>query len=179
MPRSKGKQKGSAFERKVCKQLSLWVSNGENEDLFWRSAMSGGRATVGQRKGKNHARHAGDISATSVEGHGLTDEWYVECKAYKNLAIDSAMIKGTGPLIKFWDEAVLQAQQYGRKPMLIAKQNQVPVIVLVPISNTTHKAHLATFTAMGCDVLDFRRMLKTRFVGLAVRKPQPRTRERL
>lgn len=179
MPRSKGKQKGSAFERKVCKQLSLWVSGGKSEDLFWRSAMSGGRATVGFRSGKNHAKHAGDISATSVEGHTLTDEWYVECKAYRNLQIGSAMIKGVGKLMQFWDVAVAEAERYGKKPMLIAKQNLVPVIVLVPISNTIHKAHLGTFTRLGCDVLDFKGMLRGRFVGKAARRPRARTRERL
>lgn len=171
MPRSKGKQKGSAFERKVCKQLSLWVSNGESEDLFWRSAMSGGRATVGRKAGKSHSRHAGDISATSREGHVLTDEWYVECKAYRNLQISSAMIKGVGRLMQFWEEAVSQAEHYGKQPMLIAKQNQVPVIVLVPASRKTYdRRRLATFYDMGCDVLDFERMLAMPFKGVAVRR---------
>jgi len=176
MPRSKGKQKGSAFERKVCKQLSLWVSNGESEDLFWRSAMSGGRATVGARKGKHHVRHAGDISATSPEGHLLTDQWYVECKAYRNLRIGSAFLKGAGPLIGFWDTAVLEAGRYDKLPMLIAKQNQTPVFVLIPASrNHFTRARIATFHEMGCDVLDFKRMLADRFTASAVR----RVRERL
>jgi hypothetical protein len=178
MPRSKGKQKGSAFERKVCKALSQWVSAGESEDLFWRSAMSGGRATVGQRRGKSHSRHAGDISATSREGHALTDHWYVECKAYRNLSIDSAMIKSTGFLIKFWDEAVTQAARYKKLPMLIAKQNQVPTIVLVPIGETIdRRSHIGTFLRMGCDVMDFRLMLKAPFKLSAVAKR--RRRERL
>jgi hypothetical protein len=171
MPRSKGKQKGSAFERKVCKALSLWVSSGEREDLFWRSAMSGGRATVGRKSGKDHARHAGDISATSIEGHALTDVWYVECKAYRNLQIDSALTKGVGKLIKFWDEAVAQADHYNKVPMLIAKQNQVPVLVLMPMAATWSnsgyehfaKARVGTFYDLGCDVFDFERLLKVRF----------------
>jgi hypothetical protein len=169
--RSKGKQKGSAFERKVCKSLSLWVSSGEREDLFWRSAMSGGRATVGRKGGKDHAKHAGDISATSVEGHALTDVFYVECKAYLNLQIDSAMIKGVGKLIKFWDEAVAQADHYNKVPMLIAKQNQVPIIVLMPMATTWPKtgyehftrARIGTFHKMGCDVFSFGRLLRLPF----------------
>ena len=177
MPRSKGKQKGSAFERKVCKLLSAWVSGGESEDLFWRSAMSGGRATVGHRSGKSHSRHAGDISATSREGHALTDYWYVECKAYRNLSIDSAMIKGTGSLIKFWDEAVAQAARYKKLPMLIAKQNQMPTIVLVPIGETLDRhCHIGTFLTLGCDVMDFRLMLKTQFKLSAVVKRKRRER---
>jgi hypothetical protein len=171
MPRSKGKQKGSAFERKVCKQLSLWVSGGESEDLFWRSAMSGGRATVGRKGGKSHSRHAGDISATSREGHALTDTWYVECKAYRDLQIDSAFTKGVGRLIKFWDEAVAQADHYNKLPMLIAKQNQVPVIVLVPATREHFtRARIATFYAPNCDVLDFQLMLKGTFKASAVKR---------
>lgn len=135
---------------------------------------------MGMRRGKSHSRHAGDISATSPEGHALTDVWYVECKAYRNLAIDSAFIKGTGSLIKFWDEAVAQASIYHKAPMLIAKQNQVPVIVLVPIDRMTmafQPARIATFDKLGCDVLDFKRMLKTKFAVPAVVKK--RRRERL
>lgn len=176
--RSKGKQKGSAFERKVCKLLSLWVSGGEREDLFWRSAMSGGRATVGRRKGKDHTRHAGDISATSPEGHALTDVWYVECKAYRNLQISSGMIKGVGKLYQFWETAVAEAEHYKKQPMLIVKQNQVPVIVLVPIGETIdRRSHIATLLKMGCDVMNFELMLKTQSFKLsAVRKPRKRER---
>lgn len=136
--------------------------------------MSGGRATVGARKGKDHSRHAGDISATSREGHALTDEWYVECKAYRVLQISSALIKNVGKLVKFWDVAVAEAERYGKKPMLIAKQNQTPVIVLVPISQDVTKAHLGTFLHMGCDVLDFKLMLRQPFKGKAVSKKRER-----
>lgn len=171
MPRSKGKQKGSAFERKVCKALSLWVSGGEREDLFWRSAMSGGRATVGRKAGKDHAKHAGDITATDPEGHRLTDAWYVECKSYRDLAIMSGMLTGVGKLAKFWRETCEQATHYKRMPMLIAHQNQQPTIVLVPSASLLNpygsalmpKAHLGRFTRLSADVLDFERMLKLPF----------------
>jgi hypothetical protein len=102
----------------------------------------------------------------------------VECKAYRNLAIDSAFIKGTGSLIKFWDEAVAQADHYDKLPMLIAKQNQVPVIVLVPTARTMDtqftRARIATFHTMNCDVLDFQLMLKARFTASAVRRKRER-----
>lgn len=171
MPRSKGKQKGSAFERKVCKLLSLWISLGKREDLFWRSAMSGGRATVGRKSGKDHAKHAGDITATDPLGHALTDRWYVECKAYRDLKIDAAMLSGVGLLAKFWRETVEQATHYKRMPMLIAHQNQQPTIVLVPSAHLLNsygsalypKAHLGRFTQLRCDVLDFEGMLKLPF----------------
>lgn len=132
MRKGGGKGKGSGFERVVCKLLSLWVSNGQREDLFWRSAMSGGRATVGRRKGKDHAHHAGDISATHPQGHRLTDHWYIECKAYRNLAIEGALLSGGGALAKFWRETCAQATAHKKLPMLIAKQNNTKILMLIP-----------------------------------------------
>ena len=32
-----GKQKGSAFEREICKKLSLWFTENERDDIFFRS----------------------------------------------------------------------------------------------------------------------------------------------
>jgi len=125
-----GKQKGSAYERKICQQLSLWISVGKNKDLFWRSAMSGGRATVAVKKGVSLARQAGDITATAPEGHQLTDLFYIECKFYQNLRTDQFFFKSTGPLANFWNETCKQAEKYGRKPLLIAKQNRLPSLVL-------------------------------------------------
>jgi len=46
MRKGGGKAKGASFERDICRRLSLWVSAGKQEDVFWRSAMSGGRSTV-------------------------------------------------------------------------------------------------------------------------------------
>ena len=63
------KQKGAEFERKICKQLSRWIDS-NREDLFWRSAMSGGRATLKSNKGEVSGQ-AGDI--TSIDKIG---QWF-------------------------------------------------------------------------------------------------------
>lgn len=126
-----GKQKGSAFERKICKALSLWVSRGKDEDLFWRSAMSGGRATVARRKGTNLARQAGDITATAPEGHQLTDVFFIECKNVKTLGVTNFVYNRGSPIRGFWDVACEQADKHGREPMLIAKENHGITLVLV------------------------------------------------
>lgn len=122
-----GKQKGASFERDVCRHLSLWVSSGTQEDVFWRSAMSGGRATVGQRRGKLHAAQAGDISAVHEIGMFFIGLFMVECKAYKNLDF-IGLLKDTGKLYQFWAKAKAEATRYGKFPLLIAKQNQQPVM---------------------------------------------------
>jgi hypothetical protein len=121
-----GKQKGSQFERDVCKALSLWVTHGKRTDAFWRSAMSGGRATVHKH---GDVRQAGDITAVAPEGHKLTDSHYIECKFYKDLNFDG-LIKGSGKLLDFWEKTLLQATRYQRIPVLIAKQNMLPTLLI-------------------------------------------------
>lgn len=129
---SKGKQKGSAFERKICVRLSKWVSGGKDADLFWRSAMSGGRATVSRKKGVKLSRQAGDICAVAPEGHVLTNIFYVELKAYRDLSFISFFLAGSAKLAKFWQVACREAQEHGRIPLLIAKQNNAPILAIVP-----------------------------------------------
>lgn len=124
-----GKQKGASFERRICVALSIWVSGGKSEDLFWRAAMSGGRSTVAFRKGKTLGAHAGDISATAPEGHALTDEVMVECKAYRDLKIRSAIYTSKGELADFWRVAWAESHKYGKRPMLIGKENGCPLFV--------------------------------------------------
>lgn len=133
MRKGAGKQKGSAFERMVCKDLSYWVSHGKKEDLFWRSSLSGGRATRGAKTGKNLSRQAGDICAVAPEGHVLTDAFYIEAKHYKDLAIGRFFLKQTGILAKFWLKTCQEAMRYKKQPMLIARQNGMPIIVITRV----------------------------------------------
>lgn len=129
MKRGGSKQKGASFEREVCKTLSLWVSDGTAEDLFWRSAMSGGRSTVAAKKGKRLAAQAGDISAVSARGAAITDVFLIECKAYKDMKIANSLFKGTGNLIDFWMKLNKECRKYKRLPMLVFKQNNFPILV--------------------------------------------------
>jgi hypothetical protein len=125
-----GKQKGAGFERKICVALSQWVSAGTRKDCFWRSAMSGGRATLGLRKGDKHLSQGGDVSAIDPLGAPLTERFCVEIKFYKDLDL-AAFWLGYGTLHRFWERALADAQSYGKEPMLIAKQNLYPTLVLV------------------------------------------------
>jgi hypothetical protein len=125
-----GKAKGSAFERTVCQQLSLWISAGKQKDLLWRSAMSGGRATVAQKRGDRLSNQAGDISAVHPDGHKLTDRFCIECKFYADLDL-GAFWFGKGKLAQFWKETRDEAQNHFKRPLLIAKQNRLPAIVLL------------------------------------------------
>jgi len=164
MKRGGSKQKGGAFERWCCKHLSLWVSHGRKEDVFWRSAMSGGRATVGGRKGKDLARQAGDITAVASEGHTLTNHYYIECKHVRDLCVHGLWLK-YGKLFGFWRIACTEARKHRRMPMLIARQNNYPTLVLIKQGARVfpERLRLANVQTVGCDVYLFDDVMQTEY----------------
>ncbi len=154
-----GARKGGRFERITCKALSLWVTGGVASDCFWRSSLSGGRATVQRRKG-NVVRQTGDITAVTPEGQHFTDHWFVECKHVRKLRLSSFILSGTGPLAAFWKKACQQAADHGKHPMIIAQENGQPVIVLVRSGSLLEPRKVWAETY---DVLLFDELLKTKY----------------
>lgn len=130
MRKGGGKVKGASFERDICRQLSLWISKGTQEDVYWRSAMSGGRSTVAFAKGKRLAAQSGDMSCIHPIGEAFASTFFVEMKDYTDLNF-IGLLKGKGHLVEFWAEAVVQARNYNKLPMLIAHQARQPVIACV------------------------------------------------
>jgi hypothetical protein len=133
MKAGSGKQKGSAFERAVCKDLSLWVSKGNDENVFWRSAMSGGRATVQNKRGVTNKSQSGDISAVSEEGYPYTDKYYFECKFYKTLNVKSLVYNKQlkNSILDFWCTNLIKAKEVNKELILIAKENNNPTLFCV------------------------------------------------
>jgi len=80
MKKGAGKAKGGAFERLICRKLSLWWTNGKRDDVFARTASSGGRATQRSKKGKSTFGQYGDIQAADPIGQPLIDLCAIECK---------------------------------------------------------------------------------------------------
>lgn len=129
-----GKKKGSQFEREVCKALSMWISRNTKSDLFWRSAISGGRATVAHKKGTDLARQAGDITATAEEGYPFIELFFVECKRVSTLGITNFVYNRSCPIRTFWTIACQQALRHNRAPMVIAQEDRGEIIVLMQSS---------------------------------------------
>lgn len=124
------KAKGSSFERQVCRDLSMWMSHRQRDDLFWRSAMSGGRASVQFKKGKQNRTQTGDITAIDPLGEKLTSKFLIECKFYRDLQLQAIYTDAEkAGLSGFWRECERQAMQYDKFPMLIAKQNRTPTLL--------------------------------------------------
>lgn len=119
-----GKQKGASFEREVCVMLSSWITKGAQEDVFWRSAMSGGRATVAFKRGKRLASQVGDISAVHPAGNYFIEHFAPECKFYAKLDYEG-LLTGKGKLLAFWAEINEQAGRYNKHPFMIVRQNRM------------------------------------------------------
>lgn len=133
--------KGHSFEREIAKKLSLWISKGEREDIFYRSQSSGARATQRNKSGKDTEGQYGDICSSSVEGNGLMNIWSIEVKTgygKKNKGemqrwdildlLDSSQKETV--LQKFWNQCVRDAELSNREPVLIFRRNgRKPCIV--------------------------------------------------
>jgi len=72
--------KGGQYERAVCKQLGLWWTHGERDDVFWRSAQSGGRATTRAKRGLRTHGSYGDVAAVDPIGEPLIKFATIELK---------------------------------------------------------------------------------------------------
>ena len=112
MPRKKarGSKKGSPFERELCVALSLWWTGGENDDVFWRSATSGARATTRAKRGKQTRGHYGDICATIPEGELLTRVFTIEAKrGYPKAIITDLVDRNPRNAIQPLEDLIVQA----------------------------------------------------------------------
>lgn len=125
------KQKGATYERDICKKLSVWASGGFREDLFWRSAMSGGRSTIQFKKGKLNRSQSGDISSIDRLGSEFIEKFCIECKHYQNLDLIPGIVHNRGALHGFWRKLCKDAIAIDKLPILLAKQNRLPSLLLI------------------------------------------------
>ena len=56
--------------------------------------------------------------------------YYSECKHVKHLGLESFMIKGAGQLEKFWAKAAKEARRNQKVPVIFARQNGWPILVI-------------------------------------------------
>ncbi len=135
---SKGKGKGSGFERDICRLLSLWWSDNERDDLFWRSSNSGGRATVRSRKGKSTFGQYGDVAATDPIGLDLLEVFTIELKrGYNKDNFMTMLDKPENAALQMWERFFRQVAHDSRKAkskswMLIWKKDRKDAIIYAP-----------------------------------------------
>lgn len=124
-------QKGSAFERDVCRSLSRWMSRGDRADLFFRNPASGGAFTLSLGRGEAFG-FGGDVAAGHPLAHSFLEHFYVEAKHWKSLGLDTLLIGKGGDFLRITKTAERQARAVDRHFMVVAKQNFRPTLLLMP-----------------------------------------------
>lgn len=124
--------KGDNFEREMCRYLSLWWSEGERDDIFWRNRT---RITS---KTKDVIQQMGDLTAVQPSGIPFIELFSVEFKVgysktkqgkrtkiipWDVLDIIDGKPTGDKVLFRFWEQTFRDAMASQRIPMLIFKRD--------------------------------------------------------
>lgn len=138
--------KGGEFERELCRTFSAWWSGDpEIDDLFWRTAGSGARATARAKKNKRTQNHCGDMAATGPEGQPLIDLIAFEFKRGYNRATIADLLdhnpkpyKNTGKVkVETYSEWFAKAERSRQQAaafywMMIHRRDQRVPVVFMP-----------------------------------------------
>lgn len=123
--KGRGKSKGSAFERSICRQLSLWWSKGRHDDIFWRTSNSGGRATV-----RNSTTGEGDIGAVRPSGHLLIKAFTFELKCGYNSATPFDLVDmPKKSKQRLWEQWITKLSVKRKDWIIIAKRDRRKAVV--------------------------------------------------
>jgi hypothetical protein len=170
-----GKQKGSSFERKICRAISMWWSNGEWDDLCWRSVSSGARGTTSHSIVKGYH---GDLAPVSPAIEPLFNVFSFEVKFYKEIDISEVLRDCNSKILQWFRQSMRSAIYSKRIPIVIAKSNNYPellicqsdLVVLNPelqVENLNYisvggRLHIVNFNDYleGLDVHTFKEWLK-------------------
>ena len=134
-----GSKKGFPFEREMSKVLSLWWTHGVEDNAFWRTQQSGGRATIRARKGKKSKYQYGDLTFDDPIGTPFIDFFLIECKrGYTDKVdvldcLDVQEGRKTKPeIIEWWDKSQIEKEQGERREVfiIIRRNNRKAVLVL-------------------------------------------------
>ncbi len=139
MTKTGNKTKANDFERKICKQLSLWWSDYKDDDVFYRTASSGGRATTRARKGKKaSANQCGDVGATGQEGEAFTKVFTTEIKrGYNRFTIQDCLDRADRAAVQVYQKWIDQAEESREAAnslgwLIIVRRKQRKTLAILP-----------------------------------------------
>lgn len=136
MKRGGGSSKGSSFEREICKLLSLWWTSGERDDIFWRTAGSGGRATNRMKRGMSTSGAYGDLTFVDPIGADLLKLFCFELKrGYGQWCVLDLIDKKPGSRAStaelFWQQATKSCEDARAcYPVVIFRRDQKVSVVM-------------------------------------------------
>lgn len=137
--------KGPNFEREIPRELSLWWTHGERDDVFWRVKGSGSRAKTRLRTKKltTYGQH-GDIKAEDPIGAPLLVAITIELKngygkwSFLDVLDRPPMRKGQKHrTLQTFESFMIQVQEdadaVGTHPVLICKRDKRRKFVVLPL----------------------------------------------
>jgi len=124
---SRGKSKGSQFERDISRSLTVWLTGQAKPYAFWRSPASGGLATISEL----NQDLGGDIIGLTEEAKEICSIISIELKTgypktsfwqhFKNIKNFNIKV--------FWRQCVEDAERASKLPMLIyRKKGNKPIV---------------------------------------------------
>jgi len=128
--------KGSDYEREICRVLSKWWGCGE--DTFWRNRV---RKTT-----KGAGNQCGDITSLEGDGHIFVSRYNIECKkGYSTRKLPGTstrinwdildMVDGRAEkpiFMDFWNQCLRDSELSGRVPMLIFRRHLRADVIVIP-----------------------------------------------
>ena len=194
---TKGKSKGSAFERELCKQLSLWWTNGERDDVYIRSVNSGGYATVRASKGLSSFMQSGDITFNDPIGIPLIKFFSIEAKTgYKEADMNTFLWRSSKAKTHKLEDFFIQSHRDSLKSntyswCVIHRQIRKAAIIYMPFKihkklirikgmpatsyfNLRIKRGLGEWNIVSMNLIDFLEWIDKETILLLLEKSVPR-----
>lgn len=140
--RKNSKRKGNVMEREIAKKLSLYLTDGKEENAVWRTSSSGAMATTSFKKGKSSIglkNQVGDLNQTIPKGHyekldHFFDSFFVETKFLKSLDLTPNYTK---EFQKIMSQLLREKQESGKNIFFVLKRNQREVLVISDMASLT------------------------------------------
>jgi hypothetical protein len=134
--------KGGKFERQISRELSLWwtqdLPDGPRDDIFWRTAGSGGRATYRKTKGKSTYNSHGDIAALDPIGNDLLKVVAFELKKgysfdHLHAVLDNPPDGAVPTYIRWVEQAEISMEGANSLYwMIITKRDRREALIIIP-----------------------------------------------
>lgn len=131
-------QKGAQFERDICNYTSRWFTNGDRDDIFWRTSGSGARATTRAKKQKLTAYEYGDMSFTDPIGKPFIDYFLVEIKRGYTKNIDllqfvDKLSSSKAPILLQWWKKAEKERKFGKRKntLIIFKRDRHEICCMI------------------------------------------------
>jgi len=128
------KTKGNAYERDLCRKISLWITGGSRDDTVWRSASSGAVHTVRSRKKTDkgdYLSQVGDLCSIDPLSEFFFHKIAIEAKRYADLQFGNMLCGVTSKASEFWKVHEELCRKANKEPWLIAKQNRKPDLLFL------------------------------------------------